>query len=115
MSTHKELDIWKLSINLVTKIYQCTSNFPKYEQFGIASQIQRSAVSIPSNIAEGVARSSIKEYRRFVSIALGSAAELETLLIIAQNISYLNSNEILKELSIIQSKIVAFRKYLQSK
>lgn len=71
---HKELDVWQESINLVTKIYSITANFPNDEKFGIVSQMRRSAVSIPSNIAEGCARISDKDNMRFIDIASGSLA-----------------------------------------
>lgn len=95
---HKRLDIWKLSVELVTKVYQVTENFPQHEQFGLTSQIRRSAVSVPSNIAEGHSRKAQVDFSRFLRIALGSSSELETQLIIANNLGYLNNDE-LKELS----------------
>ncbi|MBZ9652097.1 four helix bundle protein [Psychroflexus montanilacus] len=88
---HKELDVWKVSIELVTLIYKHTENFPKNEQFGLTNQIRRSAVSIPSNIAEGSGRNGWKELHNFVSYSIGSAAELDTQLIIAKNLNYLNA------------------------
>ena len=73
---HKDLDVWKESMNLAREVYLLTQTFPKEERYGITSQIRRSAVSIPSNIAEGAARSSDKEYIQFLYISLGSLAEL---------------------------------------
>lgn len=78
MKSHKELNVWKDAMDLVENIYQLTSKYPKVEMFGISSQMRRAAVSIPSNIAEGSARGSRKEYIRFLYIAAGSACELET-------------------------------------
>ena len=72
MKTHKDLDVWKLSIDFVTDIYKVTSSFPKEDQFGLTNQIRRAAVSVPSNIAEGAARNSDKEFLRFLYISLGS-------------------------------------------
>lgn len=86
--THRELDVWKKSIDFVTKLYKETVDFPKQEAYGITNQIRRAAISIPSNIAEGAARDSNKEYIRFLYIALGSIAEIETQLIIANNLHY---------------------------
>ena len=86
MKTHRDLKVWQNSLDLVTEIYKLTKAFPNSETFGLACQIQRSAVSVPSNIAEGAARNSNKEFSRFLSIALGSLAELETQLIISKNI-----------------------------
>jgi four helix bundle protein len=78
-------------MTLTKQVYALTSDFPKTEQYGLTSQIRRSAVSIPSNIAEGSARGSTKEFVRFVNIALGSLAELETQLLIAVELKYLES------------------------
>jgi len=82
MRTHRDLDVWKNSIELVTMIYQCTNSFPKSEMYGLTNQIRRSAVSIPSNISEGAARNTSKDFSHFLAITLGSIAELETQLII---------------------------------
>ena len=82
-NTHKDLDVWKLGIELVQEVYEVTKVFPKEEMYGLTSQIRRAAVSIPSNIAEGYARESIKELIRFLYISLGSLSELETQLIIS--------------------------------
>jgi four helix bundle protein len=86
------LEVWKLSIDLVKKVYQVTHNFPDSEKFGLINQIRRAAVSIPSNIAEGQGRNSTKEFKQFLAISLGSLAELETQLIIAKEIEYLTQN-----------------------
>ena len=82
VKTHKDLDVWKLAIDFVTKIYLRTDDFPKNEEFGLKSQIRRAVVSIPANISEGAARNSTKEFLQFLHISLGSLSELETLLII---------------------------------
>ena len=113
---HKDLEAWKEAIKFVTKIYLVTNTFPKTEMFGLTNQIRKCVVSIPSNIAEGCARSSTKENSRFLDIALGSAAELETQLIIAQNLEYLsNLNELLEELSKISALTSGLKKYLDKK
>ena len=94
-----------------------TSVFPKEELFGITSQLRRAAVSIPSNIAEGAARTSRKEFHKFLSIALGSASELETQLIISRNLNYLtieNSESLINELITIQKMIHGLMKNLKS-
>ena len=80
--SYKDLKIWKRSIELVKDVYEMTGLFPKEELYGLTSQIRRSAISIPSNIAEGFTRFYNKEYRQFLYIALGSCAELETQIII---------------------------------
>lgn len=88
MNNYKELKIWQKSMDLVEKVYALTSSFPKEERFGLISQIQRCAVSIPSNIAEGAGRNSNKEFRNFLGIANGSTNELNTQLILSNRIGY---------------------------
>lgn len=88
ISNHKDLDAWKLSMELVTDIYQLTGSFPKEEIYGLTNQMRRAAVSIPSNIAEGAARNSEKEFLQFLHFSLGSAAELETQLLISDNLGF---------------------------
>jgi four helix bundle protein len=92
MHDYKKLKIWENSIDLVVDIYDFTKSFPKEEIYGLTSQIRRSAVSIPSNIAEGCGRNSNKEMLNFLSYSNGSSAELDTQLIIANRLSFL-SNE----------------------
>lgn len=93
MSNFRKLLIWQKSMNLITKIYLSTNNFPKEEIFGLASQIRRSSISIPSNIAEGFGRESNKEFLRFLHISIGSLFEMQTQLEIAKNVTYLNDDE----------------------
>ena len=83
MKSHKDLDVWKAAIILAKSIYSLTTAFPKEEMFGMTAQMRRCSISIASNIAEGAARQGNKEFIQFLHIALGSAAELETQLIIA--------------------------------
>ena len=110
--THKDLDVWKLSIALVKDIYMLTETLPATEKFALSSQMQRSAISIPSNIAEGAARRYIKEYIQFLYISLGSLSELETQVIIALEIGYINENKIyLQNIEIIRKKLLNFIKY----
>lgn len=85
---HKELDVWKKGMDLVEKIYSLSASFPAEERFGLTSQIRRAAVSVPSNIAEGAARKSDKELLQFISIAIGSLAELETQYLIAIRLGF---------------------------
>jgi len=82
--------VWQKSIELVGEIYKLTSEFPKSEIYGLMSQMRRSAVSVPSNIAEGYRRGSKSDFRRFLSIAFGSGAELETQIEIAKMQNYLS-------------------------
>lgn len=91
IKSHKDLNVWKESMNLVTEVYIITKSFPKEEQFSLVSQMRRAAVSIPSNIAEGAARRGNKEFKQFLYIALGSLAELETQLMIAEKLEYVRA------------------------
>jgi four helix bundle protein len=93
MKTHKDLDVWKASIDMVTKIYQVTRNFPKEEIYGLTNQMRRAAVSVPSNIAEGAGRNSSKEFLQFLYFSTGSLSELETQIIIAYNLEYINNEQ----------------------
>lgn len=83
---HKDLEVWKQSIGLAKTVYQFTGNFPPSELYGLTAQMRRSAVSISSNIAEGAARSTDKEFLYFLHIALGSLAELDTQYILAKEL-----------------------------
>ena len=117
IKSYKDLNIWKRSIGLVKDLYEITSLFPKEESYVLTSQIRRSAISIPSNIAEGFTRSHNKEYRQFLYIALGSCAELETQIIIANNLKYLEDNQlsvIIDELEIICKMIMNLIKKLNT-
>lgn len=89
ISSYKDLEVWKKGIEIVDLTYDITAKFPSEEKFGLVSQMQRCAVSIPSNIAEGFARQHTKEYQQFCYIALGSCSELETQLIIAKRRNYI--------------------------
>jgi four helix bundle protein len=89
MRPHHKLEAWNKALEFVTDIYRATDSFPKEERYGLTSQIRRAAVSIPANIAEGAARFSSKEFAHFLSNAQGPASELETELIIAQQLGYL--------------------------
>ena len=118
MKSHKELEVWKNSIDLVTNIYRVTDEFPKSEIYGLTNQIRRCAVSIPSNIAEGAERNSRVEYIRFLHIAKGSAAELRTQVYIAQQIGiYQNpkASELVTELKEISSMLQGLIKSLTLK
>lgn len=93
MKTHKDLEVWKKAIDLVTVIYEQTQSFPKEEIYTLTSQMRRAAISIPSNIAEGAARKSDKELVQFLYIALGSLVELDTQLMIASNLKYIDKEQ----------------------
>lgn len=93
---YKDLIVWQKSMDLVELVYRLTENFPKDETYGLRAQIRRSAVSLPSNIAEGTMRGTRKDFRQFIMIASGSGAELETQLEIAKRIKYVNLEEYYK-------------------
>ena len=86
---HQNLDAWQQAMRLVKMTYMVTKAFPKEELYGLTAQMRRAAVSIPSNLAEGAARSSKKEFAQFISISKGSLAELETQMLIAAELEYL--------------------------
>lgn len=88
IKSYRDLRVWQDAMELTQMIYEVTSSFPKDEVFGLTNQLRRAAVSIPSNIAEGHARESTKEYLQFISVARGSLAELETQCLIAQRCGY---------------------------
>ncbi|MHC4174600.1 MAG: four helix bundle protein [Planctomycetota bacterium] len=90
MKTYRDLLIWQKSMVLVTEIYKLSKSFPKYETYGLTSQMRRCAVSIPSNIAEGYGRNSTLDYIRFLRLAAGSLYELQTQIEISLNLLYLN-------------------------
>ncbi len=88
MKTHHDLDVWRDGVALVKAVYALTQGFPADERFGLTAQLRRAAVSVPSNIAEGAARASRKDFARFVSMARGSLAEAETQLLIAVELGF---------------------------
>jgi four helix bundle protein len=98
MKTHKDLDVWKKSMELVTRLYKATTGFPQHELYGMVGQLRRASVSVPVNLAEGAGRNHRKEFIQFIGISMGSASELETLLLISRNLNYL-SNEVYSELN----------------
>lgn len=116
MRNFKELKIWQKGFDIAVDAYKLTSSFPAAEKFGISSQITRAAVSIPSNIAEGSSRKSEKDYNRFIEIALGSAYEVETQLLIARasefgDLIFCNSllNKVLEEQKMLSSFMNALK------
>ena len=110
---HKDLDLWKKSMDLVETIYKLTQAFPESEKFGLTSQMRRAAVSIPSNIAEGAARKGDKELIHFLHIALGSLSELETQYLIAIRLAFIKKEETTEEQMIdVKKLLLGFRNYL---
>ncbi|MDP4685027.1 MAG: four helix bundle protein [Crocinitomicaceae bacterium] len=110
----RELKIWKESLVLVKNVYLLTSKLPKDEKFGLVSQINRCAVSIPSNIAEGSGRTTEKEFLYFLNIAISSSYELETQLILIEDIFQIQTKSILMELETLQKMIGAFKRILKT-
>jgi four helix bundle protein len=91
--SHEDLRVWQLAMSLAAEVYRNTSMLPVEERYGLQSQMRRAAVSIPSNIAEGAARGSSAEFARFLAISLGSLAELETQLLLCQDLKFLARRE----------------------
>lgn len=98
----KDLIVWQRSMELVAEVYLLVKKLPKEELFALSDQMRRSAISIPSNIAEGQGRNSVKEFNHFLAIAKGSKAELETQLLLCTKISYLTNSEIETAINLIQ-------------
>jgi four helix bundle protein len=116
MNRFKELKVWQKSVDIVVDVYRLTAKFPQNERFGLISQIQRAAVSIPSNIAEGAGRNNKGEFNQFLGIANGSSFELETQLIISAKLGYSDNDEIQNictKLSEIQNMIFGLQKTLK--
>jgi four helix bundle protein len=118
MNYFKELKVWQNSIELVTKTYLKSQSFPKEEIYGITSQLRRCAVSIPSNIAEGCGRNTAKDFNNFLGIALGSAFEFETQLIICKNLNFIiqeDFNFLEAEVQYIQNMIIKLKSSVEKK
>jgi len=116
--SHEDLDVWKLAIDLADAVYDYCKSFPTDERFGLISQLQRAAVSVAANIAEGSARESTKDFLRHLSIAQGSLAEVQTLLVIARRRKFGAEKENLRiadQGSSIGRMLVALRKALRRK
>lgn len=112
---HKKLDAWLLSFEFAKEIYRNTEYFPANEKFGLVSQLRRAAVSIPTNIAEGAGRKSKKEFINFLSIALGSLSEVDTLLLLARDLKFIEreiTEELLIRLNIIGKLVYGLMKSL---
>lgn len=109
----RDLDVWKRSMSLAERVYAVTRKYPEEEKFGLISQTQRAVVSIASNIAEGAGRGSDKDFAYFLNVALGSAFEVETQLMLARQFKYITEEEqemVLSELHIIQPQLNALIK-----
>jgi len=115
MHRYKDLEVWKKSMDLVQVVYALTRTFPDHEKFGVVSQLNRCAVSIPSNIAEGAGRNSKGEFKQFIGIAVGSLFELETQVLITNRIGYTSDdvkNSIASEVETIHKMLFGLKKSL---
>ncbi len=115
VKTHEDLDVWKKAMELAEKIYLLAGKFPKEEQYGIVSQIKRSAISVPSNIAEGAARNSNKEFIQFLYVALGSLSEIETQLLLANRLKFIQAATLLDDIESIRKMLLGLIKFLKGK
>ena len=118
INSYRDLKVWQLGMDLAEQVYHLTREFPKQEVYGLVSQIQRAVVSIPSNIAEGHARGSTKEFLHHLAIALGSLAELETQLILAKRLTYIEKNDlelVLSKTDEIQRMLRGLQRSLKAK
>lgn len=112
---HKDLDAWKQAIVLVERIYAITKEFPRDELYGLVQHMRRAAVSVPSNISEGAARNSNKELLNFLNYSLGSVAEVETQVIIAQRLGYYKSDAVFDQITRVRALILSLRNHLKGK
>ena len=112
---HKDLEVWKKSLSLVKAVYKLAEKMPDSEKYGLISQMKRAAISISSNIAEGAARDSDKEFIQFLYYSLGSIAELETQLKISEELGFLSiPDEVEDDLHMIRKLIIGLIKYLKN-
>lgn len=112
---HKDLDAWKQAMLLVEDVYKMTSAFPKEEIYGLTAQLRRSAVSVTSNLSEGAGRKSSKEFNNFLSISLGSLAELETQLLITARLKYANTEPVLERVNRVRALVLGLRNHINRK
>ncbi len=118
LRSYRDLDVWRKSIDWVQKIYVASREFPDSERFGLTSQIRRAAVSVPSNIAEGAARTTTGDYLQSLSVASGSLAEVETQLILANRLEMLSKaafDDLLLEAGEISRMLGGLKRALRSK
>lgn len=112
VKSFKDLIVWQKSIELCTLVYQVTKKYPRDELYGIVSQIRRSCVAIPSNIAEGQTRGHKQEYVQFLRIAFASAAELETQLLVSEKINYISDSDFEKVNNLLQEILKMLNKLI---
>lgn len=114
MKNYKELIIWKKGIEIVKSIYQVVKQFPPEEKYRVVSQITRAAISIPANIAEGSSRNSDKDYARFLQLALGSAFEVQTYLVVAKEMNMANTSDIEQIEVQLEEEIKMIHKFIKT-
>jgi four helix bundle protein len=115
LTKHKDLQVWKTAMDLVAEVYSVTSWFPKEELYGLTSQVRRAAISIPSNIAEGAARHSRKEFVQFPHVASGSVAELETHLLLAARLGFGSMDNVLIRTEEVRKLLLGLLRALKKK
>ena len=116
MKDHKDLDVWNKSMDLVENIHTVTKQFPQSEIYGLTSQIKRAVVSVPSNIAEGAGRKSSKEFTQFLYISLGSLSEVDTQLLLAKRLGFVeNIHNITEDIVKIKQMLNGLINYLNAK
>jgi four helix bundle protein len=118
MHNFKELKVWQKAVDLAVKIYTVTKSFPQEEKFGLVSQMRRAGVSVPSNIAEGCAKTSTKSFMNSLEVSLGESFELETQMIISERVGILNpeiAREMDSDLLEVQGMIMGLKNSLESK
>ena len=116
MRDFKKYHVWELSHSFTLKVYELTKEFPQNENYGISSQIKRASVSIPTNISEGCGRESDSEFNRFLSIALGSACEVEYLLLLSKDLEFISINlydQLNNDINLIKRKIYSLKQKLK--
>ena len=115
--SYRDLEVWKEGMDIVPRVYSLTAGFPEEEKYGLANQTRRAAISIPANIAEGWSRPHRKEYAHFVGIALGSTAEVQTLVLLGQRLGYVGESEmdaIDADIERIRAKLIRLHASLKS-
>jgi len=115
---HRNLDVWQRSIELAKHIYDICNQFPSTEQYGLASQMKRAVISIASNISEGAARSSNKEFLKFINIAQGSASELDTQIELAKELGYIEQiayEEVINKIIIVTKQLYGLARTVRNK
>jgi four helix bundle protein len=115
MANHKDLEVWIESMALARELYLLCSKLPREELYGLTSQIKRAAISVPSNIAEGAARNGDKEFIQFLYISLGSLAEIETQVLLANDLGMLNDLTVMTRIEHTRKLITGLIRYLKSK